>query len=71
MKTKREKWVLKNREMIMKNDPLYTAVHGWNAACETILRTIKRRHKEFEGNWQHEDIEILMREIKETTKLKK
>lgn len=38
---------------------------GWNAACNHILRVIHRRNKEFEGNWQHEDVDYLMEDIKE------
>ena len=37
---------------------------AWNAACNSILRMIKTRNKEFEGNWQHEDIDFLMYDIK-------
>lgn len=64
------KWLSKNKPHYQWPSIL-AAEDGWNAACETILRTIKRRHKEFEGNWQHEDIEILIQEIKGMTKLKK
>ena len=36
---------------------------AWNAACKLILNKIKYRNKQFEGMWQHEDIDILIEEV--------
>jgi hypothetical protein len=61
-KSKFKKWCLNYDETRIESD---AQKDGWNAACESILRKIKTRNKNFEGNWQHEDIEYLMEEIKE------
>ena len=62
------KWLDKNESAINNCNPVLAAEISWNAAANTILTTIKRRNKEFEGNWQHEDIELLIDDIKEIIK---
>ncbi len=37
----------------------------WNHLCEQIANKIQKCHKEFQGSWQDEDIEILIEEIRE------
>ena len=38
---------------------------GWNASLKKVISLIERRNKIFEGNWQHEDIDYLLEDIKE------
>jgi hypothetical protein len=38
---------------------------AWNAACKSILKSIQYKNRMFEGNWQHEDINFLMEDIKD------
>lgn len=38
---------------------------AWNAALKKSIRIIKYKHKLFEGNWQHEDIEYLIEALEE------
>jgi conjugal transfer/entry exclusion protein len=38
----------------------------WNAAMSNIYKEMKRRNKDFEGNWQHEDIDYMLEYIQET-----
>ena len=35
----------------------------WNFTCEHIANQIKKRNKEFQGSWKHEDIDILLEDI--------
>lgn len=37
---------------------------GWNGAINKIHSLIKRRNNIFEGNWYHEDIDILMEDLR-------
>lgn len=39
--------------------------YAWNAALKKSIRIIKYKHKLFEGNWQHEDIEYLIEALEE------
>ena len=62
MKSKYQKWFKNN---LPGDSNGSNAKYGWNAACKSIVATIKRRNKAFEGHWQHEDIEFLMEDIKD------
>jgi len=47
-----------NRDEIM-------ALKGWNAAVKSILGLIKRTDRKLDYNWQHEDVAMLVEQIKE------
>ncbi len=38
---------------------------SWNAAVKHILKSIQYKNKMFEGNWQHEDVDFLIEDLKD------
>jgi hypothetical protein len=61
-----QKWYVKNiKGTSMDLGVGDGATRGWNGAILKILRRIQYRNRIFEGNWQHEDIDTLISELKE------
>ena len=63
--TEYSKWSNKEYKTLEFNDPNFAAKLGWNAAVKKILRRISYRNRCFEGNWQHEDIDTVIEELRE------
>lgn len=45
-------------------DAIETSKESWNAAVKHILKSLQYRNRQFEGNWQHEDIDYLIEDLK-------
>ena len=62
--SKYEKWA----ERYVNSPKWDKTVHmkeAWNASLIKVISLIRYRNKCFEGNWQHEDIEMLIDDIKD------
>lgn len=63
-KSKYQKWFNKKFTPVSSSS-INSTKSAWNGACKSILVSIRRRHKELEGNWRHEDVEFLMEDIED------
>ena len=59
-----DKWISKSDNKTICNFQ-DGAKAGWNASVGIVLRRIRYLDSQFEGNWQHEDIDMLIDFIKE------
>lgn len=65
-KTKFQKWYIKNLHGRMTPyGHRDFQKESWNSSINKIIRLIRYRNREFEGNWQHEDIDYLLEDLKE------
>ena len=48
---------------IESTQDLPVSQYAWNAACKSIYNHIRRRNKELDYNWQHEDIGYILEDI--------